>query len=133
MREPLPRPAASADFVLFCLALEHVADLAPPLAQARRILRPGGEIAIVEIHPFVSLTGVAAHFRDGETEIRMPAYPHRFADYLDAFIALDLRVSTCREWRPLDLGPDVPSRALKRGAAYPLVVEWRLRAARLEG
>lgn len=124
MRLPLPLPAAGSDLVLFCLSLEHIAALEPPLAEARRLLRPGGEIVIVEIHPFVSQSGVAAHFIDAGEEVRMPAFPHRFSDYLTAFAALDLRVAACREWRPRDLGPDVPARALKRGADTPLVVEW---------
>lgn len=126
MREPLPRAAGSADLVLFCLALEHVADLHAPLEQARRLLKPGGAIAIIEIHPFVSQTGVAAHFIDGAEEVRMPAFAHRFHEYLNAFAGLGLRLAACREWRPADLGPDVPARALKRGAQYPLVVEFRL-------
>jgi malonyl-CoA O-methyltransferase len=42
MAQPVPMPDASADLVLFCLTLEHVADLAHPLAEARRLLRPDG-------------------------------------------------------------------------------------------
>lgn len=126
MERPQGASPASMDVVLFCLVLEHAGDLSPPLAAARTLLRPGGEIVIVEIHPYVAMSGVGAHFiRDG-VEIRMPVFAHRMADYVAAFVANDLRILACREWRPADLGPDVPARVLKRGADFPIVVEWRI-------
>ncbi len=57
MTWPLPSETAPVDLALFCLTLEHVADLTAPLAQARRIVCPGGRIAIFEIHPFTSALG----------------------------------------------------------------------------
>lgn len=122
----LPLPDASADLVLFSLVLEHVADLVPPLAEARRLLRPGGRAAVVEIHPFVSMAGVAAHFRDGDAVVEMPTVPHRFADWLTAIAAAGLHAAGCREWRPRDFAGPVPERALKRGPDTPLVVEFAL-------
>ena len=128
MTKPLPSSegCASADLALFCLTLEHVADLALPLAEARRILRPGGRIAIFEIHPFLSLDGVAAHFQHAGQEVRMPTVAHCFADYLQVFAGLDLHVARCREWRPRDVGEPPPVKALKRGPDFPLVVEFSL-------
>jgi len=126
MAQPLPLPDATADLALFCLSLEHVAALAPPLAEARRVLRPGGRLAVMEIHPFMTLGGIGAHFRDAAGEVRMPSVPHRFADYLNDFAALGLRLLHCREWRPRDLGNDLPTKALKRGPDFPLLVEFAL-------
>lgn len=123
---PLPLPDGSADLVLFSLVLEHVADLVPPLSQARRLLRPGGRIAVVEIHPFVSMGGVAAHFRDGEEVVQMPTFPHGFADWLNAVAAAGLCVAECREWRPRDFAPPVPPKAFKRGPDTPLAAEFAL-------
>jgi ubiquinone/menaquinone biosynthesis C-methylase UbiE len=123
MTQVVPLPHASADLVLFCLALEHIADLARALTEAGRLLRPAGRVAIVEIHPFVSQDGTAAHFRDQAGEVRMPTYPHRFSDYLNAFEAAGLRAAACREWRPRDLA-EASAKMLKRGADFPLVVEF---------
>jgi malonyl-CoA O-methyltransferase len=128
MTRPLPLPDASADLVLFCLALEHVADLSAPLGEARRLLRPAGRVAVIEIHPFLAQEGVAAHFRDAAGEVRMPAFPHRFSDHLNAFAGAGLRVAACREWRARDLR-EPPPKALKRGPDFPLLVEFSAVAA----
>ena len=46
------KPDASADFVLAADAMVYVADIAPVLAQAHRVLAPGGLIAFTtETHP----------------------------------------------------------------------------------
>ncbi len=124
---PAPLRAASADLVLFCLTLEHMAALAPPFAEAARLLRPGGRLVVFEIHPFLALQGVAAHFSDGAEEVRMPVYAHGFADYLNGFAAAGLAVERCREWRAADLGPGAPAAAGKRGPATPLAVEFTAR------
>jgi malonyl-CoA O-methyltransferase len=127
MRQRIPHIAdGSIDLVLFCLSLEHVEELQAPIDEALRIVRPrGGRIAIVEIHPFLSFSGVAAHFDDGDDEVRMPAFPHPFAAYLNAFAARNLRV-TCREWRPRDIGNPPQLQGLKRGPDFPLSVEFSI-------
>ena len=119
-------PPRSMDLVLFSLTLEHVEDLAGPLIQARRMLRPTGSVAIIEIHPFLSLTGLAAHFDEGEDEVRMPAFPHQFQDYMNVFPMAGLRVEVCREWRPVDAGNPPPLQGLKRGPEFPLTLQFLL-------
>jgi len=126
LNRPLPLPAASADLVLFSLTLEHVADLAPPLNEARRLLRPGGRVVVIEIHPFLSLSQVAAHFRDQDTVVTMPTFAHRFADYLNAAADSGLQITRCREWRPCDFPGPLPPKLLKRGPEMPLLVEFHL-------
>jgi malonyl-CoA O-methyltransferase len=126
MMLPSPLPDGSADLVLFSLALEHVEEMAAPLGEAKRLMRPQARLAIVEIHPFLSLSGVAAHFEEGGELVRMPTFAHTFAEYLTVFFRLDLRVAACREWRPRDFGHAVPAKLLKRGADTPLLVEFSL-------
>lgn len=116
----------SADLVLFSLTLEHLESLDAPLAEARRIVRPSGRVAVIEIHPFLSLSGLAAHFDDGDEEVRMPAFAHQFQDYLPAFRRAGLRVDACREWRPADAGNPPPLQGLKRGPLFPLTLEFQL-------
>ena len=123
---PLPVPDRSAGLVLFSLTLEHIEHLTPPLSEARRILRPSGRILVIEIHPFLSLSGIAAHFNDGSQEITMPTFPHQFSNYLAAFAAAGLRLDACREWRPIDLGAAAPPKVFKRGPESPLAVEFQL-------
>ncbi len=126
MNDPLPLPDASFHHVLFCLTLEHLSGIRPPLREALRILKPHGTISIIEIHPFYSLTGARAHFDQDGTEVNMPVFAHQFADYLNAFHDLELPVASCREWKPCDVGNPAPLRALKRGPSAPLAVEFAL-------
>lgn len=127
MTLPLPLPGGGVDCALFCLSLEHVASLTAPLGEAARLLAPGGSVEVIEIHPAVSLGGVAAHFRDNDETVRMPTFAHGFADHLNAFHAAGLHVAACREWRPLDFDAAATPKMLKRGAAHPLLVHFSLR------
>jgi malonyl-CoA O-methyltransferase len=126
MAEAVPLDDASVDRVLFCLTLEHVADLAVPLWEARRVLKPGGRIEIIEIHPYLALGGVAAHFKAGDEIIHMPTVAHEFSGYLNAFAAAGLSSAACREWCPRDFGDNLPPKLLKRGPDTPLLVHFTL-------
>ncbi len=127
MSQPLPEGVGTVDAVLFSLTLEHVEDLAAPLAEARRIVRPDGDVCILEIHPFLSLSGVAAHFvEEGGQQITMPTYPHQFGAYLGAFAEAGLHVLECREWCPRDVSTAASPKVMKRGPDFPMLVEFRL-------
>lgn len=124
--QPLPLDVGCADLALFCLTLEHIGDFEAALRNAVRLVRPDGSIIIIEIHPFLALLDVAAHFYDDATLVEMPTFPHSFAEYLTAAANAGLRVSECREWRPRDLRQPVPAKLLKRGPDIPLLVEFTL-------
>lgn len=126
MTNRIPVPDGSYDLALFCLTLEHIPDIRRPLREAMRITKANGRIHIIEIHPYYSLTGVAAHFEQDGTDVRMPTYAHQFEDYLNAFTELGLTVTSCREWRPNDIGNPAPLQKLRRGAAVPLTLEFSL-------
>lgn len=130
MSAPIPLPDHSADFILFSLTLEHVADLELPLREATRLLRTGGTIKIIEIHPFLSLQGISAHFKTAEgSEITMPAFAHPFQDWLAVFDRIGLRVDRLKEWQARDLGAAAPAKILRRGPDWPWVVDWTLSPA----
>lgn len=127
MGAPIALHDHSVDFILFSLTLEHVADLTPALQEARRLVRADGAIKIIEIHPFVSLQGISAHFKTADgAEITMPAFAHQFQDWLAAFNRAGLRVTGLKEWQARDLGPDAPAKIWRRGPDWPWVVEWTL-------
>lgn len=121
-------PEGEFDVALFCLALEHAADLRGPLAAAKRALRTDGRILIVEIHPELSAGGTGAHFeRDGGI-VTMPAYAHRREDYVDAANAAGLRLIGAVDWRPRDFAR-TSARMLKRGPDAFLLIELEFAAA----
>lgn len=49
--ERLPVPSAAFDFVVMGYALRHASDLITAFREMRRVLRPGGTVAILEITP----------------------------------------------------------------------------------
>jgi SAM-dependent methyltransferase len=53
----VPLRADCADVVVACLVLEHVADLDRALAEAARLLRPGGRFVAVLNHPILQTPG----------------------------------------------------------------------------
>jgi ubiquinone/menaquinone biosynthesis C-methylase UbiE len=127
MMQTAPIAKGLADHALFCLSLEHVPDIVPPVGNAIRLLRHGGRITIVEIHPFLSLGGAKAHFRDGDDEVHMPTFAHQFPAYLAACREVGAVLADCREWRPMDIAGDLPPKVLKRGHDMPIVVTFDLR------
>jgi malonyl-CoA O-methyltransferase len=127
MQTPSTLAGASANFILFALTLEHIEDLYGPLAQARRLLRKNGLIRIVEIHPFMSLGGAAAHFQDGETQVTMPTFPHQFENWIGAFDRVGLVIEDLREWRASDFGEEAPEKLKRRGEGWPWLVDFTLR------
>lgn len=131
MTVPTPYERQSADLVLFSLTLEHIADLASPLREAARLVRPSGRVLIYELHPFASLHGSAAHFvHDGEV-IGMPTHTHLFSDYINASTASGLRLCRSREWFARDFGDAASPEMLKRGPNATLIVELELRTLRV--
>jgi ubiquinone/menaquinone biosynthesis C-methylase UbiE len=101
---PWPIAAASVDVVIAVLVLEHVEDLAPVFAEARRVLARDGEAFVCELHPLRQLAGRQAEFSppDGGEPTPVPAFLHDASDYVNAGLraALDL-VEMC-EWRDPD-------------------------------
>ena len=94
----LPQPDASVDAVLCTLALVHVADLRPALAEFARVVRPGGRIVISDVHPFLVALGWQAQFRTaaGDTAF-VRLHRHLASDYARAAVEAGLAVVSLHE------------------------------------
>lgn len=68
--ESLPFPAACFDTIVFSQSLHHVTDIARAFAEARRLLRPGGAIIVIEPAPDSELMRIFRIF-DEEEEARL--------------------------------------------------------------
>jgi SAM-dependent methyltransferase len=96
----LPVNDGSIDLVLCGLALAHIADLAPALAEFTRVLRPGGHVVLSDIHVLSLYLGwvAGALGPDGRRRL-MPAARRLASDYLHAAWAAGPEVRACEEPR----------------------------------
>jgi ubiquinone/menaquinone biosynthesis C-methylase UbiE len=106
----LPLPDDSVDVIVCALALVHVRDLKPVLAEFARVLRPGGDLVISDIHPELTTRGSAITARGPAGEPCITAtYRHQLGDYLRPALSLGFQVRRCEEPRAGEPdGPDGP-------------------------
>lgn len=84
----LPFDDAAFDVVVCALVFEHVEHIGPPIAEATRVLVPGGKYIMSVFHPAFLWKGVVPHFvsaSDAELEYEMPAHVHLPSEYVAAF------------------------------------------------
>lgn len=100
IRVPWPLPDRSVDVVVGTLVLEHINDLAPIYAQARRVLREHGQLFLCELHPFRQLRGGQAHFTDAATGelVHVAAFVHSTSEYVTAALADGFTLRSLSEW-----------------------------------
>ena len=98
--EALPVDDASVDLVTCALALTHVTDLRPVMAEFARVLRPGGQVVLSDIHPFATMTGGIAGFPEDDITQGIPFVAnltHPVSAYVTAFLAAGLSIVECIE------------------------------------
>jgi ubiquinone/menaquinone biosynthesis C-methylase UbiE len=98
--EALPLDDASVDLVTCTLALTHVEELAPVMREFARVLRPGGQAILSDIHPLATITGSIAGAPEGQLTDGIPFVrnlTHHVSEYVNAFLAADLTIRECRE------------------------------------
>jgi len=101
----LPLPDDCVDVIVCTLALTHVPRLPPVLAEFARVLRPGGDLVISDLHHewgALSSAGIKARGPAGEPRLAVE-YLHKLGDYLRPALSLGLQVRRCEE-----LGPGQP-------------------------
>ncbi len=114
IRDPWPLPDESTDIVLALLVLEHVHHLAPIFREAKRVLRPGGEVYLCELHPMRQMMGRQARFVHPETgqPEKVAAYHHDVSEYVNEAVGAGFAVSHLGEWRDPGADWSVPPRLL---------------------
>lgn len=119
----LPLADDSVDLVVCALALTHVRDLGPVVAEFGRVLRPGGQLVMSDMHPDNVARGSIPNLRreDGQAA-RVATHHHPVGDYLRAALAAGLELRRCEEPRlPSSADPD-GDRTLGPWEVWP----WRL-------
>ena len=117
----LPLADRCVDLVVCGLALSHVPSLAPVMAEFARVLRPGGHVAISDVHHEIIIRGSRPHALGPNDEPGvMPSYRHTPGEFLRAALPHGLQVRRCEEpGRPADdQAPQQLPTALTVGAWY---------------
>jgi ubiquinone/menaquinone biosynthesis C-methylase UbiE len=131
----LPLKDGSAELAVCALALEHLPDLRPAIAELGRVTRPGGTVIISESHPVLRAIGGAPYFVDASGNAGVvSSHRHSHGDYLDAFAAAGLAVRRCIEvpFGPEEVAMQQPAVTLFREATeaaflgLPAVLIWDL-------
>jgi malonyl-CoA O-methyltransferase len=96
-----PLADASVGLVVCLLVLEHIADLHMFFQEAARVLRPGGEGFVCELHPFRQLQGRQAQFTEAKSGqvVLIPAYLHDVSEYVNASVQQGFALLRMDEWR----------------------------------
>jgi SAM-dependent methyltransferase len=141
--EALPVDDASVDVATCALALTHVPDLRPAIAELGRVVRPGGHVVLSDIHPFATMTGSIAAFPEGDVTRGIPYVPnltHLHGDYIAAFAGAGLVVEACLEPRVSEeqlrvypSHPVLPDATRQAFLGSPYLLVWHLRRAAGDG
>ena len=121
--EPLPFADAEFDDVVASLVLHYLEDWSGPLAELRRVLRPGGRLILSVNHPaayaivypeadYFAVTKYSEDYTmDGQT-VWLTFWHRPLHAMADAFSAAGFRIATVSEPPP---APDTPAEVLPPG------------------
>jgi ubiquinone/menaquinone biosynthesis C-methylase UbiE len=134
--EALPVDDASVDLVTCTLALTHVEHLEPVMQEFARVLRPGGQVILSDIHPLATLTGGIAGFPERDITQGIPYVvnlTHHVGEYVTAFVATGLGIRSCTE-PPIDeqmlavlpSAPFLPEATREAFLGLPYLLIWNL-------
>jgi ubiquinone/menaquinone biosynthesis C-methylase UbiE len=115
--EQLPVEDESVDLITCALALTHVERLEPVMREFVRVLRPGGQAILTDIHPVATMTGGIAGFPDRDITHGIPYVrnlTHQVSEYVTAFLDVGLSIVACVE-------PCVTDSMLQVFPSYPVV------------
>jgi ubiquinone/menaquinone biosynthesis C-methylase UbiE len=112
----LPLPDASVEVIVCALALVHVPRLEPVLAEFARVLRPGGDLVISDVHHELVTRGSVITARGPAGQPCIAAtYRHQLGDYLRPALSLGLLVRRCEEPRAVRSATRPPGPAASIG------------------
>jgi SAM-dependent methyltransferase len=111
------------DFALIVLLLEHIPVLDPLLVSLARVIRPGGRLRIVDLHPERIAAGAFAHFQDGTRNVHFSSVAHAVPMLCGGLDAIGFE-TVRRDWLAGEtMAAEVPGLAQHRGTRLVLDVK----------
>lgn len=122
---PLPFRDAEFDDVVASLVLHYLADWSGPLAELRRVLKPGGRLLVSVNHPVIfpvvypdsdyfAVTEYSEDYEFAGQAVRLTFYHRPLHAMTDSFKAAGFRITTISE---PSHDPDTPAELLPPGLA----------------
>lgn len=96
----LPFDGSEFDLTICALAIAHYPDIIKIVSELKRVTRPGGNVIISDIHPWLIALGAQADFYDKDNKWGyITNYIHWHSVYIKVFNSLDLKLLRCEEPR----------------------------------
>jgi ubiquinone/menaquinone biosynthesis C-methylase UbiE len=92
-----PLPDRSADCILASFLLSYVPNRREFVAEAARILRPGGTILVSDLHPATPSYGWRRTFKSAGSVFEIATFPYTFSDLTDAMRVAGFRLESMNE------------------------------------
>jgi malonyl-CoA O-methyltransferase len=100
-----PCDDSAYDLIACNLVLEHIEDLSFIFSEVSRVLVPGGQFLVHELHPFRQYDGRKARYESREGVIEVDAFVHHISDFLHAASQKALTLKRLNEhWHEQDQG-----------------------------
>ena len=83
----LPFRTSTFDFLICSFALGHMQDLRSVAKECSRVMKPGADMFVTDLHPEAYAKGWRTGFRDQRSAVHVQTVPHSAEDILRAFHA----------------------------------------------
>jgi ubiquinone/menaquinone biosynthesis C-methylase UbiE len=81
----LPFQPSTFDFLICSFALGHIQDLRSAAAEFSRVMKPGSDLFVTDVHPEAYARGWRTGFRDQQSAVQVHTLAHSAEDILRAF------------------------------------------------
>lgn len=82
-----PFASATFDFAVCSFALSHISELRSFVGGLSRIMKPGSDLFLTDIHPEAAALGWRTGFRDDTSGVSIEMFPRRIEKIMQVFVA----------------------------------------------